>query len=506
MNKMLFLGPPGTGKTTKLLSIVEELLACGAQPREVAFCSFTKRASEEAITRACTKFNLERHNFPFFKTLHALAYSMLHMQHGKLLNKKHFDDIGQLTGFEITGSHTMLDGLPSQSNPGNQFLFINQLARARRLPIEEQWYQMAGVGKYDVDFAALKYFSDKYDAYRHDEDLLDFTDMLELCIAEGCQCPAKYVIIDEAQDLSRLQWDFVNSVFRGAEVMFIAGDDDQAIHGWAGADIDYFLNLDAPRSVLEKSYRLPGAIHKISDSITKNIGRRYDKIWESNGDEGEVQFITDPYGLDFDKGGTWFLLARNVYLLNHIAKLLDSAGLVYSVKGVSSVKKEHLTAISCWKDLAHGKHVNPRDAKIMLEYTGMWNPKQCKFDPKDRTALTMAVLRARHGFNADPAMKWAEVLDRFPARDVAYYEMLLRMNIDLTSKPTVMVDTIHGVKGGEADNVVLFTDMATNTYHGYLDSPDNEHRVFYVGATRAKKRLFVVDSPILSKHRYVHLI
>ena len=69
-------GPPGTGKTTTLLDIVEKSIADGTKPEKIAFLSFTKKAAQEAIDRACLKFNLDERNFPYFRTLHSLAFRL----------------------------------------------------------------------------------------------------------------------------------------------------------------------------------------------------------------------------------------------------------------------------------------------------------------------------------------------------------------------------------------------------------------------------------------------
>jgi len=57
----------------------------------------------------------------------------------------------------------------------------------------------------------------------------------------------------------------------------------------------------------------------------------------------------------------------------------------------------------------------------------------------------------------------------------------------------IRISTIHGAKGGEADNVVLCTDMAMRTYDEYQENPDDEHRTWYVAVTRAKNRLIILN-------------
>ena len=59
---------------------------------------------------------------------------------------------------------------------------------------------------------------------------------------------------------------------------------------------------------------------------------------------------------------------------------------------------------------------------------------------------------------------------------------------------TIKVSTIHGVKGEEADNVVLYTDIEKIIYDAALKDPDPEHRLFFVGITRARENLYLPQS------------
>ena len=71
------LGPPGTGKTTYLLNKVEEFLDAGIQPEKLGYVAFTKRAANEALTRAVDKFGYEPKELTYFRTLHSLCYHWL---------------------------------------------------------------------------------------------------------------------------------------------------------------------------------------------------------------------------------------------------------------------------------------------------------------------------------------------------------------------------------------------------------------------------------------------
>src|SRR5262245_2269689 len=77
----IILGSPGCGKTTALLSLVEEELARGTSPNRIGYVSFTKKAASEAITRACDKFGFDsKKDLPYFSTLHSLCFNVLGME------------------------------------------------------------------------------------------------------------------------------------------------------------------------------------------------------------------------------------------------------------------------------------------------------------------------------------------------------------------------------------------------------------------------------------------
>ena len=70
---------------------------------------------------------------------------------------------------------------------------------------------------------------------------------------------------------------------------------------------------------------------------------------------------------------------------------------------------------------------------------------------------------------------------------------MLRRGEKITQEPRIRISTIHAAKGGEATNVILLTDISSRVFKSYQQNPDDESRVFYVGLTRAKENLFLIE-------------
>ena len=125
-------------------------------------------------------------------------------------------------------------------------------------------------------------------------------------------CP-KYdvVFIDEAQDLSPIQWKMYDVLKKNSKHVILAGDDDQAIYGWAGADVKRFQQEPAKEIVLPQSYRVPKLIQHIADNILSRIAdeRRLKKIWRARNEDGSVNPIISIEDVPLYKG-KWLVLAR----------------------------------------------------------------------------------------------------------------------------------------------------------------------------------------------------
>ena len=73
------------------------------------------------------------------------------------------------------------------------------------------------------------------------------------------------------------------------------------------------------------------------------------------------------------------------------------------------------------------------------------------------------------------------------------FESLVKSGDIFKNKARIRLSTIHGMKGGESENVVVISDISYKTWKKLSVEPDDEHRVFYVAITRAKKNLFILQ-------------
>lgn len=496
METSVIYGPPGTGKTRYLIDTVEEEIRRGVPPNRIAFVSFTKRAVIEAKQRATARFNLREDDLPWFRTLHSSAYKIKGLRRNNVMGKSNYDALASAMGgikfahqYDEDTSHAYETG-----DDGDALLSVYAWARAVGATVETaaRHYQTGGG---HISYDQIKKFFVWLAAYKHDMGLVDFSDMLE----DPPPIPVDVVLLDEAQDNTPQQWRAVDSMFGGARRLYVAGDDDQAIFGWAGADVGKLLEVRGNRRILSQSWRVPAAVHALAQDIVSQIVTRVPKQWAPRDVVGSVLISSiDTWHPNSIDGGTWLVLARNHYSLIGAANRLEALGIPYIIDGKSILERRGVQAVLAYERLRRGEAIGPDSFGKLKRHMSITPVGELG----DHSILWDNIVWPFTVSDSRPT--WLELVDkkmlRAPERDVMIIRRIRESGESLVKVPKVTVSTIHGSKGAEADNVLLLSNTSRQTCVAMRENPDHEHRVFYVGATRAKKNLVVI--PPTRRHYY----
>jgi DNA helicase II / ATP-dependent DNA helicase PcrA len=512
----IILGPPGTGKTEYLLRKVEEQLEAGIKPNRIGYFAYTVKAANEARTRAMNRFKfLDKKDFMYFRTLHSLAFKQLGLTKDDVMKDNHYKELSELLGIKLSNTNRKMDSTGFQLQD-DMFAKVIDMARVRNVTLKEQFHEMSHM---EGGWMKLKYIADGIKEYKKTRKLYDFTDMIiEFSKSNNEEMIPNLdvLIIDEAQDLLPIQWKMVKKIMKKAGEVYIAGDDDQSIFKWAGANPEDLIGLQGDRYILDKSHRVPAAVHKISTKLINKVQNRIPKVWKPKTRPTQYGIIKDAEDLahgtvthhvtrgsvykqiERDKG-EWLVMTRDNYTLEQVADEMKTKGFYFSVHGQPSVSNKRLTAIMAWTDIAkNGKQISLDKVRTMYHYMtvkkgvayghkGLIHADPDKLYGYEDLAVYHGLLIPRHRI-------WHHALDRMPAHEVTYIVSLLRRKEKLSQEPRINLSTIHGAKGGEADNVALLADLPRKADEAYYKDPDNERRVFYVGMTRTKKNLHLVRS------------
>ena len=209
-------GPPGTGKTTELLRRVQEAREAGVQAERVAFVSFTRAAAHEALSR----LGLKRSDN--VSTIHSMAFRQLRLRQAQVVDTAKLREFSTILGIPVVGKSPEDD---EERADGDFYLDILNNARAT-FTNPAMAYDLSDRPGTRAEFDL---FVRSYADWKSTYGYYDFSDMLERAVQRRVSLDAEVIFVDEAQDLSPLQWQVVDHFCRRSDEVHIAGDDDQAI-------------------------------------------------------------------------------------------------------------------------------------------------------------------------------------------------------------------------------------------------------------------------------------
>ena len=476
-------GPPGTGKTTKLINYVKTFYKLGTPLDKIGYFAFTTKAANEAIDRMLDAYkHLQRKDLKHFRTLHSLAFNRLGMKKSEVMQDEHYEDIGRKLGIEVTVYSNGQETTGFVDSNSEYFNLINA-ARIKEVSIEDEYN--TGMYSYELEKNLLHILEGELNNYKDSFKLYDFTDMIEkFNVAKLCP---KYdvVFVDEAQDLSPIQWKMVDILRENSKYVILAGDDDQAIYGWAGADVKKFQDIPAKKDIiLPYSHRVPIQVQALADKILSRIPdeRRVKKNWQAKDEEGFVDYITAIDDAPLYKGD-WLVLARTNDRLEKLKPILKDMGIYFQFKGRKSFKSTLFRSIlnyTRWQNNGDQLSLSEiRDVLGCIPYNHALKEERL-YDLKE--------------FGCSNTQRWFDVFKVDP-EECLYIRELLRNEEELHKVARVQLSTIHSAKGGEAKNVLLILDNTKTIRNATEKSQakeDEENRVWYVGVTRTSQKLYIM--------------
>jgi superfamily I DNA/RNA helicase len=466
-----FYGPPGTGKTHRLISRVKAYTRTGVPLHKIGYFAFTRKAAAEA----CERIGVNKKEIPYFQTLHSFAYHRLGLHEENIMQPYHYEELGRRLGIKVNYVDKFNEEETNFLSCNDPYFQMIGRAMNRNITIREEFDRNEHDRK-AIEWVTLEHIYDNYLKYKVKSKLYDFNDIITMVCQK--ELPTfEAIFIDEAQDLSPLQWKLFDELKKYTKDMYLAGDDDQAIFAWAGADVNRFINEKSYKErVLKYSKRISKAIQEQSEiPLSRISGLRKQKIYLPKNVEGSSQYISDLHQVDLTKG-KWLILARRKDTLMDLMKDLTKRNLYFETKKGKSFKVRLYKAAVSYTTWTAGDFLEVHEIKDIQDFIleGKWDVKK----------------------------PWYEAFTKAADKEVTYIRNMLEQNEKLTEKARIFLSTIHAIKGGEEDNVILSLELGNKIIKAMRrskDKADEEHRVWYVGTTRARNNLYKLKAKIARK-------
>lgn len=385
----MVLAPPGSGKTLIVTERTRYLIEeSGVRPDQILVITFTRYAAREMKER------FERltagKNYPVtFGTFHSIFYGILKCAYG----------IGANNLMSEKESSVLLQEVLDQTNIESTPEVEDEEELVRELLRE---VGMVKNGLYHLKDFHSKYltqdeFAEVFRSYEHQKKELkkfDFDDMLVQCYAlfrkkpeilQGWQKRFQYILIDEFQDINRVQYEVIRMLAAPRYNLFVVGDDDQSIYGFRGAkpELMLYMKQEFPslRTIsLTVNYRstefITGAAARV---ILHNDTRFYKRVQSFRGrgqnvhvqevldEQEEAQYVTEEIQKKLDQGikpGEIAVLFRAAVQVRMISEILSEHRIPFEMRDYVTNFYRHFIVkdMMAYLQLAAGK----RDRSLFL--------------------------------------------------------------------------------------------------------------------------------------------
>jgi len=489
------LGPPGTGKTTHLIDLVGKAINTGMKPEDICFITFSRAGILEAKERAKQKFNLTHDDLRNFTTIHAMCFRALQLSRDRVFSGKILGVFAKQLGLKLTWE---TDEGVYVTTKDDKIMNIINYAEVTKQDLKVVWENY----KDNVPWYELIRVYKAMQEFKLKNKLVSYNDML-VKVAQDTEIKLpsfKCLFVDEAQDSSTIQWNVIKNKLLGqVENVYFAGDDDQAIFTWAGANVDEFIELEAETTVLGQSFRCPKLVQGIADRVTNRMAKRLEKSWKPIDSVGNVQVIQHLYDIDMSKD-KWLLLGRNRAILKHFEKDLRAKGYYYEMKDSSmnsrawkpSIDLDFFNLVQKYWYFQEYRMSDKKSLLELLAHTKLAEKIQInKSEIPDFITSQNTPYEIKKYFDT---YDWPEGIITYPFNSKRYIQAMIKRGEKLSEVPRTRLSTIHSIKGGECKNVILSLDLSAASYEALQNknSRDEELRVLYVGLTRSSENLYLL--------------
>jgi len=375
---------------------------------------------------------------------------------------------------------------------------------------QDMWYRDGTSGGTYVTEDEIVRFGKDYMEYMKLIDKMDFALGIEECIvylqSNDAAITFDYLFVDEFQDFSPLQYALYTELSKHVDDTWICGDDHQSIYRFSGSSPEFMIDTRCDKEIiLPKTYRFGQTILQNSMKYVDRMSVKKDRNIEHSGNSDATAMLHGAEWLQYARTsiGTTVYLTRSNKHAYEIRKDLGSLGLITAELGGSGGKTTAVhTIYNTIRMLDNEDEVNMDDIIRLVKCLPVaLNKKQIlkrglktkiSSIPLDEyyTSDTFATAFLNSEvWDAKLLVSCATGVSKFLSDNHATFPE------DVDTKINHFVGTIHKFKGNEADNVFLFTQVpfpfSKSLY--YREGLDEELRTFYVGATRAKYKLYEVD-------------
>ena len=552
MKKIRIAGPPGTGKTGALVTFYyDQIQMYGAT--EILVTSHTNTAADEIRDRIEDKENILKYENETGKsvyhlikeshktlketvtTIHRFCCSRIKKIKGQsvVFNREDYGILKQ--HFPLFNAHTASKKFHSLDMliAGHPFFKFHNTARDNGKDIVPYYRNLSFEEKRDYRYSIeeLQELDRIYNNFKNNEKvnfrapkILDFQDMIQIFTDSDEVKPEEFgikvLIVDEAQDSSALQREAEKKIATAMDLFYKAGDPDQALYGFAGADPDAFHKEFAhPEIELKQGYRCPRAINAYCKEIIKPIWDYYgyERVWaprEENGQvvEGEkfelMNLEQDPDLAELTRRiketiETFLFTCRGNEPRETI-RYLTKLGVPFKLVDKDSKfkfqyqKAEIKNQRNFFKLINKNEKITAGGVKSILksisnDYAGENFRKGNLDDLEPSSKLVDIDWIIKHQF-LDPIVKKDDDFQNISTtktiemknyiRQVAKYDP----SGDLERNPRIYVENIHTAKGEQYDNSVVDLNIRRE------EEDFTKRRLKYVACSRARKTLWLIKN------------